>query len=80
MLRASRWHAARAAVVRQQGIEQRQDVFDPLTQRRHGQAQGVQAIEQVLAKTLVGDARGQVAMGGSNHPDIHRGRLAGAQA
>ncbi|MCY1446331.1 hypothetical protein D9M71_628910 [compost metagenome] len=50
-----------------------------LAQRRQGQAHAGDAVVEILAETTLAYQCGQVLVGGRDHSDIHRYRLATAQ-
>ena len=58
---------------------QRQDVLGPLGQRRQGDLDDVQAIEQILAETPFADQRRQVRIGGADDARAGLARAAGAE-
>ena len=56
-------------------IDQRRDLLPPLAQRRHPQADDVEAVEEVLAEAPFGDERLEVGVGGGDDADVDLDRL-----
>ncbi len=54
----------------QEVLDQRRDVLAALAQRRHGQVDDVQAVEQVLAERALGDHVAQVAVRRGDDADV----------
>ena len=60
-------------VLAQEPLRQQRDLFAPLAQRRHGDADDVQPEEQVLAELPVRDGDLEIAIRGRDDPhvDVH---------
>ena len=66
---------ARGSVAQQHRHRQRCDILAPLAQRREGEGEHVEAIEQVGAEPALGDFGGQIAVDAGDHPDVDLDRL-----
>ena len=72
-------HARVLANARQQRSAQSGQVFPALTQRWNDDFDDVQAVIQILAKSARLHVGGEVAVGGTHNPHVHRFFLGGAQ-
>ena len=65
-------HAVALVKLGQQGLCQFQNVVPPLAQGRHVEAEQVEPMEQVFAKSAFRDKQLEVPVRRRNDPDIHR--------
>ena len=64
----------------QDGLDQVRNVVPPGTQRRHGNLDRVQAIEQVAAELAASAQRLERTIGGHHDPDVHAATAVAADA
>ena len=73
-------HAELLAVLLQEALSQREDGILPFPQRGHIEIDHIDAVVEVLPEKAPLHQPAEVAVGGQDHPDIHRDRLAAAHA